>query len=428
MHSKQPLQNLLSRAATAALALVIMFALAVVLSPAAQAQTYKVLYNFTGGLDGGTPFAGLTMDKAGNLYGTTRGFPGGYGTVYRLRFLGSSWVFNPLYTFTGGKDGAKPYAGVIFGPNGSLYGTTSVGGNLTCNQPSGCGTVFNLRPQPTVCLTSVCAWTETVLYAFKAGADGAYPEFGDLTFDQAGNIYGTTGQGGNSNRGTVYELTPSNGGWTESIIYSFTGGADGAYPNAGFILDNAGNLYGTAYAGGSSNLGTVFQLTYSVGSGWTENVLYSFGYTGGDQPYAGLIFDQSGNLYGATSDGGSGDGGTVFELTPGENGNWTYTLIYSFDGTRNNACGPRNLVLDGAGNIYGATRCDGSKYDHAGSVFKLTPTPAPPWTYTSLHDFTDGDDGGYPISNVVIDANGNLYGTASNGGSYGAGVVWEITP
>jgi uncharacterized repeat protein (TIGR03803 family) len=259
-----------------------------------------------------------------------------------------------------------------------------------------------------------------VLYRFaNGGADGANPGSGDLIFDQAGNIYGTTTFGGKG-YGVVYELTPSG---TESVLYAFSG-SDGYYPDAGVIFDNAGNLYGTTEDGGLNMLGTVFELTYSIGFGWAESFLYSFqNGNDGNQPSAGLIFDPSGNLYGTTSNGGSGGGGTVFELTP-SGGGWTYSLLYSFTG--GNQCGPEGtLVMDGAGNLYGTTQCDGAH--NKGSVFKLTPS-ANGWTYTSLHDFTGGSDGGYPLCNVVFDANGSLYGTTYGGGTQGVGVVWEIMP
>jgi uncharacterized repeat protein (TIGR03803 family) len=391
----------------------------------AQAQTYKVIYNFAGGPDGGTPVAGLTLDRAGTLYGTTSyGGASGYGTVYHLKRKGADWGFNTLYGFTGGSDGAFPEARVIFGPNSTLYGTTSYGG------ASGYGTVFDLKPPPRACTTAPCPWTETVLYPFTGDPDGANPH-GDPIFDEAGNTYGTTRYGGSYGEGAAYEVTPSGSGYTEMAIYSFgAGSSDGAYPFAGVILDNAGNLYGTTSAGGNSasqcgpyGCGTVFEVKPS-GRGWTEKILYSFqAGSDGYSPYAGLIFDRLGNGYGATTGGGTGGGGTVFELSPSGEG-WTFTLLYSFTGT--SGCGPwGNLVMDVAGNLYGTTQCDGAK--QLGSVFKLTPTPTPPWTYTSLHDFTC-NDGGYPISNVIFDASGNLYGTTASCGLFGAGVVWEITP
>jgi len=426
MHTRQRFPNVIFGASlrpeSAALAILVMllFLIFVLLfitltAQPAQAQTFNVIHTFTGAKDGGFPSAGLTLDKGGNLYGTASGGGTGYGTVYQLKHKGSNLVFNPLYSFAGGTDGNGPAARVMFGPNGTLYGTTVGGGN-------GYGTIFNLRPSPRACTTALCPWTETVLYRFTEGA-GGWP-VGDLVFDQAGNIYGTTYLPG----GVVYELTPSGGGWTESVLYSFSG-SDGQSPESGLIFDSAGNLYGTTYAGGLSGVGTVFEMS-PLGGGWTEKVLYSFqGGSDGAAPFAGLIFDPSGNLYGATSNGGQGGGGTVFKLTP-SGGSWTYSLIYSFAGNKYNYCGPLGtLVMDGVGNLYGTTYCDGAY--GLGNVFKLTPS-GNSWTYTSLHDFTFGSDGGAPICNVVFDANGNLYGTTRYGGDNQdcgpCGVVWEITP
>ena len=415
-------------AATGAVAVAIVFMLTLVTSPAAQAQTFSVIHTFTGGQDGGWPYAGLTIDNSGTLYGTTYRY-GAHdaGVVYRLKLKGGNRIFNPIYTFTGGSDGGGPEGRVIVGPNGTLYGTTAEGGN-------GYGTVFSLKPSPTACQTALCPWTKTVLYVFKGAPDcgngGAPTSFGDLTFDQAGNIYGTTYSGGVNNTGCVYKLAPSGGGsYTESVIHSFTGGSDGRFPFTGVILDSTGNLYGTTGQGGPSDFGTVYQLV-PTGGGYTENILYSFkGGSDGRYAFGGLVFDQSGNLYGSTEDGGPGLAGTAFELTPAGNGNWSYTAIYSFSGNPSYNGPYASFVMDGAGNLYGTTWGSGAK--GYGNVFKLTRTIQPPWNYTSLHDFT-GYDGLNPISNVTFDASGNLYGTTSGGDNGncdgGCGVVWEITP
>ncbi len=397
-------------------------ALSISWTQAAQAQTYSVLHTFTDGQDGAFPEASLSMDVAGNLYGTALLGGTSYGTVYRLKRKGSNWIVNPLYSFAGGSDGAYPRARVVFGPDGGLYGTTSAGGGSElCS--GGCGTVFTVRTSATACTAALCPWTETVLYRFVGSADGANP-YGDLVFDQAGNIYGTTFRGGSNGMGTVYELTPSANGWTQNILHTFSG-SDGAYPVAGVIFDNLGNLYGTTTEGGPSNGGTVFRLTPS-GSGWTESVLYAFqDGADGSTIGAGLMLDPSGNLYGASQYGGLGGGGTVFKLTA-SSGKWAYSLVYSFTGGHSSACGPSGtLVMDGAGSIYGTTVCDGA--EDFGDVFKLTPLGGG-WTYTSLHDFTGGSDGASPYCGVVFDASANIYGTAVGGGSMGAGVVWEITP
>ncbi len=397
------------------LSTLLLFTLGVVATQPAPAQTFNVLLTFTGEADGSQPYAGLTLDNAGNLYGTTTEYQGP-GTVFQLKHSNGGWTLNTLFAFNG-SDGSIPQGRVVFGPNGSLYGTTTYGGLL------GYGTVYNLKPSATACKTAPCLWTETVLYSFTGGDDGSLPYFVDPVFDQEGNLYGTTIEGGSGEGGAggvVFKLAPSNGGWTQSVIYSFTG-TD--HPYSGVIFDAAGNLYGTTSEGGQYGYGSVYQVAPS-GSGWTESTLYSFqGTTDGAVPIGGLIFDQSRHLYGTTS------AGTVFELLP-SGGNWMFALVHRLNG----GGGPEgNLVIDSAGNLYGTAYSDGA-YGF-GSVFKLKPANGG-WTYTSLHDFTDGSDGGYPIGGPTMDANGNLYGTTVSGGSQGGnchnsggcGVVWEITP
>ncbi len=353
-----------------------------------QTGTYTVLHNFTGEQDGGTPYAGLTLDN-GNLYGTAySGGASNAGTVYKLQHKGSGWTFSPLYTFTGNGDGANPAARVIVGPDGTLYGTTLNGG--TSND----GTVFNLRPFPTACKTALCPWMETVLFSFnRTNEDAANPD-GDLVFDGARNIYGTTSSGGYNGDGVVYQLTSSG---VETVLHRFVSGDDGAIPYGGVILDS-GNLYGTTFVGGQGGLGTVYELTPMHG-GWTESIIASFQDDGnGDKPHAGLIADDAGNLYGSTVEV-EGSGGTVFELTP-SNGGWTLNTIYPFSGIVNQQCGPwAKLFMDKAGNLYGTTLCDGA-YGH-GNVFELSPTGTG-WIYNDLYDFSGGSDGGNPISNVVM--------------------------
>lgn len=383
---------------------------------AVHAQTFTVLHNFTNGQDGGEPWAGLSMDRAGNLYGTastggnTSGScsyrnPHGCGTVFKLSRKGSGWVFTPIYTFSG-PDGRNPQARVIIGPDGTLYGTTTYGGD------SDEGTVFNLRPPAAACKSALCPWTETVLYSFQGFTDGVEPTFGDLVFDGAGNIYGTTPYGGQGSNGTVYKLTPSNGGWTETVVYRFQGGNDGATPYGGLVFDQAGNLWGTTALGGSYNDGTVYQLTPS-GGGWTESVVYHFlGGSDGANPYAGLIVDQSGNFYGATF-GANGTTPKVYELSL-SNGGWTFSALHSFD-TNQGILG--NLAMDAAGSLYGTVFSD------VPEVFRLTPSNGG-WTLTGAW----GGMGEAPAGNVVLDSSGNLYTTAANGGPSEVGLVFEITP
>ena len=427
-------------AATGVLAVAIVLVLAVVASPAAQAQTLHVIHTFTSKTDGGKPFAGVTIDRSGNLYGTTYAYgnpkgPNGpnYGVVYRMKPTGSGWTFNTLYRFTDGKDGSFPASRVIFGPNGTLYGTTQGDGGVSAPY----GTVFNLKP-PTTCTVSFCPWKITTLYAFKGEPDcnGQTNSFGDLVFDNAGNIYGTCYSGGAHNGGCVYKLTPTaTGGYTEKVIYSFGSTAgDGQHPFTGVILDTKGNLYGTTAEGGRSNsatcaptCGTVYELTPSS-AGYTEKQLWLFnGTADGEYPFGGVIFDSAGNLYGSTMDGGNGGAGTAFKLTQA-NGNWSYSPLYSFVGGA--SCGPYgNLAFDAKGNLYGTTYCAGG----FGNVFELTPSG----TYTLLHSFSGGSDGANPMGNVTFDASGNVYGTdvaganqtcTNSGPNTGCGVVWKITP
>ena len=373
-----------------------------------QAQTFAVLHSFTGFGDGSVPEAGVTIDRAGNLYGTTF-----QGSVFKMSHRGSGWVLSTLYTFAGGSDGARPASRVIFGPDGTLYGTTSQGGS------NGFGTVYNLRPPATVCKSTVCPWTETILHNFT-GSDGAAPQLGDLIFDAAGNIYGTTSGGGAHGEGAVFVLTRSGAGWTESVLYSFAGGNDGSVPYSGVIFDAAGNLYGTTTLGGAHSVGTVYELAPSQ-SGWSETILYAFdGRDHSFTPYGGVIFDGQGNLYG-TACGGPNGAGTVYELVP-SSGGWTYNLVAGFSGY----AGPRDApTMDANGNIFLTNLNTGP--EQAGSVYKLTPGSGG-WTVTDLYDFNGASTGAAPFGNIALDAEGNVYGTTTLGGTNNLGIVFEITP
>ncbi len=395
------------------------------------AQTLTVLHAFTGGRDGAIPLAGLTMDASGNLYGTASKGGAGYGTVYKLKHAGAGWTLSPLYSFQSGADGAHPVARVVFGPNGTLYGTTEYGGTIgDCT--NGCGTVFNLQPQPTACTSVLCPWIESILERFTTLA---FPE-SEVTFDSAGNIYGTTytggrlvaggGNGCSGDCGAVYELVPSGGSWTLNLLYSFYGAeySDGEEPVGGVTFDNAGNLYGGTSQGGSCNFGIIYQLTPSS-SGWDENRLQQLCNSGAD-PTASLIYDSSSNTFYGGSQGQTPYGlrpPSIFTLTQ-SGGSWVYTPIYTFS---QNGGGPAGALLkDSAGNLYGTT-VTGPNGSCCGTIFKLTPSNGN-WTYTDLYDFTGGSDGSTPYSNLVMDANGNLYGTASTSGANGLGVIFEFTP
>jgi uncharacterized repeat protein (TIGR03803 family) len=337
-----------------------------VANPSAQAQTLTVLYSFTGGADGYWPYAALIRDVAGNLYGTT--FWGGafdVGTVFKVDSTGEETV---LHSFTGGADGENPYAGLTGDAAGNLYGTTiGGGGNQPCNYYYGCGTVFELD----------ATGKETVLHSFTDSPDGANP-FAGLIRDAAGNLYGTTAGGGAFGfYGTVFKLTTGK----YEVLYSFTGGADGAGPAGGLIRDAAGNLYGTSGAGGASNQGTVFELDVTG----KETVLYKFGHGNRDGagPVGGLVSDATGNLYGATVLGGTSGIGTVFKVDSRGKG----TVLHSFTGQPDGAFPRAGLVRDAKGNLYGTTSSGGA-FD-AGTLFKVALNTT--GKYEVLHSFTGAD-------------------------------------
>jgi len=398
------------RAASTALMIVIAVFM---LTPGAWAQTkFKTLYKFTGGADGAFPYADLIFDQAGNLYGTTSdGGAYGGGVVFQLTpNTDGSWTESVLYSFcslTNCDDGSGPMAGLILDRAGNLYGTTSGGGD-------GWGTVFMLTPN------SHGTWTESVLHAFT-GEDGTYPNAG-LIFDQAGNLYGTTGV-------AAFKLTPnSDGTWTESVLHIFTG-ADG---NAGLIFDEAGSLYGMTHNGGFG-FGVVFELIPNPDGTWKEKVLHQFGAgRDGGYPMAALIFDHSGNLYGTTNGGGAYDVGVVFKLTPNVDGSWKERILHTFNYNGKGGYDPNaSLILDSAGNLYGTTVAGGNSICSGdrgcGVVFKLAPDAHGGWTETVLHAFQD-KPGANPQAALIFDAAGNLYGTTAGDGSTTFGSVFELTP
>jgi uncharacterized repeat protein (TIGR03803 family) len=349
-----------------------------------------VLYGFTGGPDGGLPYAGVIHDSAGNLYGTTYSGGQGAGVVFKLDTTGHETV---LYSFTNGTDGGCPYGGVIRDSTGDLYGTTARG-------PFNAGAVFKLDT----------TGRETVLYTFPSGSDGDNPLAG-VVRDSAGNLYGTTLYGGPSARGVVVKVDATG---HETVLYSFTGGADGGYPDGGVILDSTGNLYGTSSSGGIG-AGVVFKLD-TTGN---ETVLYSFtGGADGGNPQAGLIFDSAGNLYGTTYSGGTSGQGVVFKLdTTGHE-----TVLYSFMGGADGGSPAAGVIRDSAGNLYGTTVYGGAS--NCGVVFKVDTTRHE----IVLHRFTGGADGCNPYAGVIRDSAGNLVGTTRGGGPglFGPGVVYLV--
>jgi uncharacterized repeat protein (TIGR03803 family) len=393
------------------------------------AATHKLLHSFNpGGADGADPYAGLIADAADNLYGTTtQGGPDNAGTVFQLSPNGDgSWTEKVLHSFNFNYvDGRRPYASLILDAAGNLYGTTIYGGIRDA------GTVFELSPN------GDGSWTEKVLHSFGDENDGWAPQAA-LVLDSNGNLYGTTQYGGihfcnGASCGTVFELSPrEDGGWSEKVLHSFGNGSDGAGPVGSLIFDGAGNLYGTTSGGGihngcSGGCGTVFELTPREGGSWSETILHNFGHRDGTVPQAGLIFDATGNLYSTTSQGGIYDGGTVFSMQPRQGGGWTVTVLYNFNQEQNGGGPVGTLVMDRAGNLYGATSYGGSFYDY-GAVFELKRRQGGGWTEAVLHSFGAPSDGSMPQAGLIIDAAGNLYGTTMVGGTYNWGAVFSLTP
>jgi uncharacterized repeat protein (TIGR03803 family) len=406
----------------------------------ASAASEKVLYRFHGE-DGHGP-VNVIIGADGALYGTTveggtnACLAGGCGVVFRLtQGMDGKWRETVLHNFAG-SDGMYPDGALVADKAGNLYGTT-VYGATTCSQ-LGCGVAFQLKRG------SGGRWTYKVLHQF-AVTDGANPYAG-MIFDLPGNLYGTTSSGGDTSCsppegcGVVFKLTESKGAWTDTVVYSFQA-EDGAFPYAPLTLDAAGNLYGTTEWGGTYDAGTVFKLTPGKNRQWSEEVLHSFSSDtkDGGQPTYGVIFDSTGSIYGTTQFGGmvgQQGWGTAFKLTPAGGGKWKETILRSFD--RDNGPGggflSSGLILDAKGNLYG-TAGAGGRYNNCGVVFKLTPRARGKWDETVLHSFGRGNDGCDPIGGLVFDSSGRLLGSASIGGHTGGlcgqggcGVVFEVAP
>jgi uncharacterized repeat protein (TIGR03803 family) len=378
--------------------------------------TLTVLYSFSYS-DGSSP-NGLLLDSAGNLFGTTEsGGTNGSGTVFELTNTGTGltgYSFTSLYNFTGtigsSGDGASPYAGLIADSSGNLFGTTQYGG------AGSDGTVFEL-------VKGASGYTEQLLYSFgTASNDGATPEAG-LISDSSGNLFGTTYSGA-FGFGTAFELVKGTGGYTEQVLYRFTGGNDGGNPS-GLIADSSGNLFGTTQVDGANGHGTVFELVKG-NTGYTQQVLHSFagGPTDGAAPEAGLIADSSGNLFGTTDSGGANGYGTVFELVKGSSG-YTERVLYSFQGGTTDGESPvAGLIEDKAGNLFGTTEFGGPSA-LGGTVFELVNNGG---TYTErVLSFLDNTIGYFPVAGLVADAAGNLFGSTSAGGPAYYGSVFELT-
>ncbi len=404
-----------------------------------EGGSITVLHTFTGA-EGAFPLASLTAGAAGNLYGTTQiGGSYGSGVVFQLAPIsGGGWRYSVLHEFTGGDDGGQPLGSLVFDKEGNGYGTAAAGGAF------GVGLVFKLSPSA---LPDGLP-EESVLYSFQGGSDGQLP-FGNVVFDAAGNLYGTTSRGGvghvgcfQAGCGTIYELSPTaSGPWQETQLHAFTDNfGEGAEPRAGLVFDADGNLYGTTNSGGNNSVcntfnsdgcGTVFKLAQTSKGQWQLTTLVDFDLNDGGLPRASVTLDGKGNLFGTTTVGGANNGGTVFSLTK-SSGHWKAGNLYSFRQANSQPSG--NLVLDGAGNLYGTTYQGGANV--WGSVFQLIPT-ASGWTEHTLYSFpvSGARTGAYPSGGALIDGSGSLLLTASEGGDLndclstgaGCGTVIELS-
>ena len=382
----------------------------------ASAQTENVIFNFTLGSGvGGGPVGGLIADSAGNLYGAAGSNDG--GAAYELiPSSGGAWTLKVLHEF-GSSSNVGPYTSFIRDAAGNLYGASTFGGAY------GWGAIFELKP------IANGTWREQTLYSFSNSAVDGHSPGANLLLDAAGNLYGTTQEGGLKNVGVVFKLTPSSsGGWKETILYSLPykqkHWADSDYP---LTMDAAGNLYGVTNIGGALDGGYVFKLSPTSSGPWTFTTLYSFGvYTGPGPavPWSAVVFDSAGNLYGITANGGTEGSGAVYELSP-SSGGWTETTLVSFPSSCSPACVPEaGIIIDSSGNIFGTASCTG----FYGCAYELSPSGDGTWALNILHSFAGGNDAAYPSSGALLNISGKLYGTTREGGTSNRGTVYAITP
>jgi uncharacterized repeat protein (TIGR03803 family) len=397
--------------------LILAAALLALCTTAQGASKYEVLHNFTGGADGNGN-SGVTLDQKGNLYapslgGGTGNCRDGCGLILELSRKANGKWHESVLYNFQRRGCGEPLRHFRLRLPGNLYGTTVWGG------AHGYGTVFELA-------RGDGGWSEKLLHSFcgpqPGCTSGGAPQAG-VVMDGAGNLYGTAG--------VAYELSPDGSRWKETVLHRFTGeSGDGYGPFAGLIRDQGGNLYGTTQLGGlqcgSSTCGTVYQLSPQADGRWKETILFRFNGKNGAWPGAGALYmDGSGALYGTTENGGS-YGGVVFKLTPEAGGRWSYAILYEFEGGAGGWLPDAGVVMDKSGNLYGTTDGGGGP-SGCGGIYRLAPQPEGKWKYTVLHRFS-GPDGCAPAGNLAIDQSGNLYGGTVLGGKYGYGAVFELTP
>jgi uncharacterized repeat protein (TIGR03803 family) len=394
-------------------------------SSSAAAQTVTTLYDFKLTNDGQNPQAGVVFDRAGILYGAAAlGAKG--GIVFSLTPPAGGgdgpWTETVLHGFQGTPDGKTPASDLVITSNGSLFGTTLEGGDHNM------GTVFALIPPK----QNGGFWKERVLYSFgSTPKDGVLPNTGLLQAKDG--FFGVTSSGGANGRGAVYQLTPPDGKdeqWTETIIYNFAGSGDAAFPLSSLISDQDGNLYGTTLQGGVNNVGAAYQLTppKQRGESWKESVIYSFAGPDGSSPAGRFQLAEHGVLYGTTDGGGLRQEGTVFQLTPPQRSGdpWTQTVLYNFSGGRDGGNPVSGVILDRQGRLFGMASTGGNGPRSGGVLFRLDPpaNQGDPWTEIVLHSF-GGPDGFRSLSRLIR-RNGLMYGTTSAGGQNGVGNVFVL--
>jgi uncharacterized repeat protein (TIGR03803 family) len=389
---------------------------------AASAGTVEVLHSFGEG-DGEYPATEIVVDDAGNLYGTTTsGGAFNAGTVFRLSPDGDGWTETILHHFTGFADGLNPYGGVAIDRSGNLYGTTVAGGTGGVCAEDGCGVVFKLT-------RSGSAYTYSTLYHFTGGDDG-WGVGGQPAVDR-GNIYGTTPNGGRFGLGVVWQLSPDGaGGYGFRVLHHFSGGHDGATGGLGRILVGpAGNsLYGVATVGGDEGAGTVYMLRRRDDGDWRFRTLHTFedsplaGF-----PYGGVTLDRDGNLYGTTYYGGALGEGTVYRLSR-DDGVWRESVLHDFAGGDAGGWPTTNLVFDARGNLYGTTAEGGAPGCRCGTIFRLTPDGTGGWTHEVVYSFPGAPDGANSYYSITPDRRGSFYGATVHGGADDDGTVFRFTP
>ena len=398
-----------------------------------NARTFRAISHFDYYVNGGNIEHGVTLDAAGNLYGTTmNGGPLDFGVVFKLTPQpDGAWAQSVLHFFQGGSGGRGPVSGVTFDENGNLYGVTAAGGVSCAGRAAGCGTVYKLTPQPDG------TWKHKVIYAFS-GIEGDI-RVSELTFDTAGNLY-ALGSGGNTNCcGVVFRLKPNtDGSWSEEILYTFKGGSDGNgnFPVGNLVFDKAGNLYGETGQGGNKDCGTVFKLTPNPSGSWSETVVHSFcaSKSDGSRPSGGLTMDAYGHLFGVTWWGGGAamppcplqtGCGTVFRLKPQSDGSWSYRKLHTFLDTPS-AQPYGGVAVDAAGNVYGTTVLNGT--NDYGTIFMLVHNADDTFTGKTLHVFK-GYPALYPTGTLVLAESGTVYGTTVFSRPFpGTGVVFKMIP